>query len=132
MINLQADAELAPVHPGNFAEVEVPNASDVFLRRPLSVLDVDYEKRVLSFYIKIIGKGTKRLGAYNKGDVINVIYPLGNSFQANGNQSVLIVGGGSGIAPFILLARELQKKNINSDSYLPFIYKDKVGIIGCY
>jgi dihydroorotate dehydrogenase electron transfer subunit len=114
VINLQADTDLATVDPGNFAEVEVPNASDVFLRRPLSVLDVDYDNRILSFYIKIIGKGTKRLGAYNKGDVINVIYPLGNSFQANGSKSVLIVGGGSGIAPFILLARELQKKGIKT------------------
>ena len=110
VITLRSDSDVASILPGNFAEVEVPNASDVFLRRPLSILDVDYEKRTVSFYIKIIGKGTRRLGAYNEGDDISIIYPLGNSFAANKSKKALIVGGGSGIAPFILLARELQKE----------------------
>lgn len=113
VITLQSESELETILPGNFAEVEVPDATDVFLRRPLSVLDVDPGQRTLSFYIKIIGKGTRRLGAYNEGDKINIIYPLGNSFVANGHKHVLIVGGGSGIAPFILLARELRQKNVN-------------------
>ena len=114
VITLQSKSDIAPILPGNFAEVEVPHASDIFLRRPLSFLDVDYEQKTISFYIKVIGKGTKRLGSYNEGDDISIIYPLGNSFTVNGSSNVLIVGGGSGIAPFILLARELQKKNIKT------------------
>lgn len=113
VITLQSEADIETVLPGNFAEVEIPNASDVFLRRPLSILDVNYQQRTISFYIKVIGKGTRRLGEYNEGDDISVIYPLGNSFAVNGSKNTLIVGGGSGIAPFILLARELKKKDAN-------------------
>lgn len=111
VITLQSDEAIAPVAPGNFAELEVPNAADVFLRRPISVLDVDYPNRNIQFFIKVIGKGTQKLGELNIGQKISIIYPLGNSFPAGKTKNALIVGGGSGIAPFILLARELRKKN---------------------
>lgn len=113
IIVLESSDPIPEIKPGNFAELEVPNASDVFLRRPISVLDVDYEKNTLSFYIKAIGKGTKKLGALNIGQQLSIIYPLGNSFAVNKSKNALIVGGGSGIAPFILLGRELQKNNVN-------------------
>lgn len=113
VITLQSADTIPEIKPGNFAEIEVPNASDVFLRRPISILDIDYEQNTLSFYIKVIGKGTKKLGELNIGQQLSLIYPLGNSFTVNGSKKALIVGGGSGIAPFILLGRELQKNNID-------------------
>jgi len=113
IIFLQSSESLPEIKPGNFAELKIPDASDVFLRRPLSILDADYNKNTLSFYVKVIGKGTRKLGELNKGDKVNVIYPLGNSFTLNGTQKALIVGGGSGIAPFILLGSELKRKNVD-------------------
>jgi dihydroorotate dehydrogenase electron transfer subunit len=44
---------------------------------------------------------------------VNIIYPLGNQFYIPEKGNVLIVGGGSGIAPFILLGKELQKNNVS-------------------
>jgi dihydroorotate dehydrogenase electron transfer subunit len=114
VIVLQSFEPVPEIKAGNFAELKIPNAPDVFLRRPLSVLDADYKNNTLSFYVKVIGKGTKKLGELNNGETINVIYPLGNAFTVNGAQKVLIIGGGSGIAPFILLGRELRKKNIDA------------------
>ncbi|MEZ5197614.1 MAG: dihydroorotate dehydrogenase electron transfer subunit [Bacteroidales bacterium] len=112
IIRLQSPEEIPPVRPGNFAEIKVPKSPDVFLRRPFSILDVDYKNRIISFYIKIIGKGTQQLGEVKKGEKVNLIYPLGNSFTLpEPGKKVLIVGGGSGIAPFILLGKELQKNN---------------------
>lgn len=113
VIVLQSSDPVPEIKPGNFAEIEVPNASDVFLRRPISVLDVDYELNTLSFYIKIIGKGTRKLAKLNTGQKVNIIYPLGNSFSINGTKNALIIGGGSGIAPFVLLGRKLKEKNAN-------------------
>lgn len=112
ILTLKTNDQIAEVKPGNFAELKIPNAPDVFLRRPLSVLDVDHEKNIISFYVKIIGKGTEKLGKLRNGDRVNVIYPLGNSFSVNGTKKALLVGGGSGIAPFILLGRELKQKGI--------------------
>jgi dihydroorotate dehydrogenase electron transfer subunit len=112
IIVLESSEPIPEIKPGNFAELKIPDSSDVFLRRPLSVLDADSKKKTLSFYVKVIGKGTKKLGELNLGETVNVIYPLGNSFVVNGSKKALIVGGGSGIAPFILLGRELQLADI--------------------
>lgn len=115
IITLKSPVEIPPVLPGQFAEILIHNNPQVFLRRPFSILDVDYEKREISFYVKVIGKGTQQLGEYKVGDTVNIIYPLGNSYNIPKDaKEVLIVGGGSGIAPFILLGRELKKNNIKT------------------
>lgn len=111
ILKLGSDSEIENIEPGNFAEIKVPNSPDVFLRRPISVYDVDPENNTISFYIKAIGKGTKKLGTIDNGCIVNIVYPLGNSFSLMENGNALIIGGGSGIAPFKLLAEKLQKKN---------------------
>lgn len=108
---LESQSKIENIEPGNFAELEVPNAPDVFLRRPISVYDVDYENNTISYYIKAIGKGTNKLGSLDNGSVVNVIYPLGNSFTTIKDGKALIIGGGSGIAPFKLLAEKLVANN---------------------
>jgi dihydroorotate dehydrogenase electron transfer subunit len=65
---------------------------------------------MISFFIKAIGKGTRMLGTLEAGNTVNVIHPLGNAFSIPENKKVLITGGGSGIAPFIMLGRELKAK----------------------
>lgn len=96
---------------GNFAEIKIDHTPDVFLRRPLSIFDVDYANKKISFFIKIIGKGTALLKEAELEDKINIIYPLGNSFNPETNGKALVIGGGSGIAPLLLLAKELKDKN---------------------
>ncbi|PLX02245.1 MAG: dihydroorotate dehydrogenase electron transfer subunit [Marinilabiliales bacterium] len=113
ILKLIADDEIPEIKPGNFAEIKVPDSADIFLRRPISVLDVNYEKKTISFYIKAIGKGTRKLGQLNIGQTVNIVYPLGNQFVVQDEKKVLIVGGGSGIAPFVLLGRELQSKDVD-------------------
>lgn len=108
---LGSESEIEPVEPGNFAELKVPDAPDVFLRRPISVYDIDYENNTISYYIKAIGKGTIKLGNLLKDATVDTVYPLGNSFTPVSNKKALIVGGGSGIAPFKLLAEKLNKLN---------------------
>ncbi len=98
------------IRPGNFAEIKVDNHPDVFLRRPFSYLDYDEKDGYVSFFVKVIGKGTKKLGTLEKGDIVSVVHPLGNAFSLPENKKILITGGGSGIAPFIILGRELKKK----------------------
>ncbi len=64
IIRLKSPINIPPIQPGNFAEIQIDNSPEVFLRRPLSILDVDYKKNLISFYVKIIGKGTRRLSEY--------------------------------------------------------------------
>lgn len=113
LLELNVPDEIPVIAPGQFAEIRIDNSPDIFLRRPFSFLDVDYKKRKLVFYIKRIGKGTRLLGELQPGNPINIIYPLGNHFHIPERGNVLIVAGGSGIAPFILLGKELQKRNVS-------------------
>lgn len=111
IIELEAAEPLVPVRPGNFAEIEINHSPNVFLRRPFSIFDINGNNNTLSFYVKVIGEGTRVLGRARKGDKVNIIYPLGNAFNMPEAGHTLVVAGGSGIAPFILYAKALQKAN---------------------
>jgi len=108
IIELEAPEKLPQIHPGNFTEIAIDNSPKVFLRRPFSVYDVNYKKNTLSFFVKVIGEGTRLLGEIRKGQKLNLIYPLGNSFSVPNSGRILVVAGGSGIAPFILYGKALQ------------------------
>ena len=97
------------ISAGNFAEIRVDHSAEVFLRRPLSVYNVDYKNQLISFFIKIVGKGTALLQEVKKGEIVNIIYPLGNSYGTKQSGKVLVIGGGSGIAPLLLLGKELKE-----------------------
>jgi len=114
IIELEATDQLPDIHPGNFAEIEITNSPKVFLRRPFSVYDANPAGNTISFFVKVIGEGTRLLGETKKGDKLNLIYPLGNSFTVPSSGHVLVVAGGSGVAPFILYGRELQKHAVKT------------------
>ena len=110
IIELESPDKLPDIYPGNFAEIEIANSPKVFLRRPFSIYDVNPAANTLSFYIKVIGEGTRLLGETRKGDKLSLIYPLGSSFSLPDSGQILVIAGGSGIAPFILYGKELQNK----------------------
>jgi dihydroorotate dehydrogenase electron transfer subunit len=112
IIELECPEILPDIEAGNFAEIEIVNSPKVFLRRPFSIYDIDHASNTLSFFIKVVGEGTRLLGESKNGEKINLLYPLGNSFSKPETGSVLVVAGGSGIAPFILYGRELQKRGV--------------------
>jgi dihydroorotate dehydrogenase electron transfer subunit len=114
IIELETSDPLPPIYPGNFAEIEIVDSPKVFLRRPFSIYDVNPGANTLSFFVKVIGEGTRLLGEKRKGDKLNLIYPLGNSFTVPDSGHVLVVAGGSGIAPFILYGKELKKKQLKA------------------
>ncbi|MFO8129390.1 MAG: dihydroorotate dehydrogenase electron transfer subunit [Bacteroidales bacterium] len=114
LIELESEQDLPGIAPGNFAEIKVPGNPGVFLRRPFSIFDVDYDYRVLSIFIKIIGEGTRALGSLNQGQPVSLIYPLGNTFSIPEKGPVLIIAGGSGMAPFLLLGKKLKERSVNA------------------
>ncbi|MDR2410009.1 MAG: dihydroorotate dehydrogenase electron transfer subunit [Bacteroidales bacterium] len=106
------DKDLEPIYPGQFVNVLVPDTQKTFLRRPISICDVDYRARKLRFYIRIVGNGTQRLSKLQKGDKLNILYPLGNSFTVEQVERPLLIGGGCGIAPLFYLAKNFARNNI--------------------
>ncbi|MFO8054238.1 MAG: dihydroorotate dehydrogenase electron transfer subunit [Bacteroidales bacterium] len=112
ILTLRALLPLPPIFPGQFVEVRVDGRADVFLRRPLSVHDVDYNGNHLHLFIKKVGAGTYRLGELTSGEKLNIIVPLGRGFTLLDQGRVLLVGGGCGIAPMLYLSRKLAEKGV--------------------
>src|SRR5660397_35468 len=80
VIKLSSSTPLPEILPGQFAEALVIDSPATFLRRPLSVHDVDYSENTISLLIQVAGKGTEHLSSLQAGEKLNLIYPLGNSF----------------------------------------------------
>jgi dihydroorotate dehydrogenase electron transfer subunit len=112
VLTLQHPGGLPDILPGQFVEVRVDDAPGVYLRRPLSVHDVDYDKNTLKLLIQEVGEGTRHLANMNPGDTINLIYPLGTSYTLPDSDQVLLVGGGCGVAPLLYLGRYLKKNGV--------------------
>ncbi len=112
-LTLQHPGTLPAIRPGQFVEVLVEGEPQVMLRRPFGVHDVDSEKNTIRLLIQQVGKGTRHLAGLRVGDRLNVILPLGNGFELQGKK-VLLVGGGAGTAPLLLLARRLHEQGIDT------------------
>ena len=116
LINLQSKEELRELLPGQFVNVEIKNSKEIFLRRPFSVFDVDYENNTISLIVKILGRGSKTLTEIKTGDILNIIFPLGKNFtKPEQKDKILLVGGGSGLAPMLFQAKVsgLKKENVD-------------------
>jgi dihydroorotate dehydrogenase electron transfer subunit len=107
LIRLIASETLPVIYPGQFVNIDIHNAKEVFLRRPFSVFEVDYSRNSISIIVKILGRGSKVLTEIKSGEKLSLIYPLGKGFTyPSKNERILAIGGGSGVAPMLFLAKE--------------------------
>lgn len=111
VLSLASENQIPEIKPGQFVQVRVDNAPNTFLRRPISVYDVDYERNILYLLIQIVGEGTMILSKLKSGEILNLVYPLGNSFSLPDGEKALLIGGGVGVAPLLLLGRWLKEQN---------------------
>ena len=113
--------------PGNFVEIRVNENLDPFLRRPISIYNLEKEKGILEFIFQVKGNGTQLLSQKEEGERIDIVGPLGSgTFKWEGNQNIAIIGGGIGIFPLYELAKEAKADGRNIHTYLGFRNKDLV------
>ena len=91
--------QLPEIQPGQFVNVRVDHSPSTFLRRPISVHDVDESRGLLYLFIKIVGCGTSTLSELQVGDKVNVMLPLGNHFSIPSSGRPLLIGGGPDATP---------------------------------
>ena len=100
--------------PGQFAQLRIDDSKETFLRRPISIHHVDFERNEIAFLIQKVGNGTASLWQKQPGSTLNAILPLGKGFTMpkSPKQKVLLVGGGVGIAPLLFMGEEMQKLGV--------------------
>ena len=125
--SVQADEITKTALPGNFIEIRVNDDIEPFLRRPISIYNMDKEKGILEFISQVKGKGTKILAEKREGELIDIIGPLGyGTFKYKSFDNLAIIGGGIGVFPLYELAKEAQKAEKCVNTYLGFRNKDLV------
>lgn len=108
MLRLRSEQSLPDIMPGQFVQVRVDGAPSTYLRRPISIHDVDLQHNELSLLVQQVGEGTRQLAKSVVGSTINLVLPLGNGFSLpEQGERCLLVGGGIGIAPLYYFAKTL-------------------------
>ena len=103
------EGHLPECRPGQFAQLRV-DAPGVFLRRPISIHDVEDDE--ISFLVQMVGEGTRWIFQLHTDDVVNAVMPLGNGFSLPRQGRVLLVGGGVGVAPLFYQGRMLKQRGV--------------------
>jgi len=98
------DKECVKAKPGQFLMLWIPRVDEI----PLSILDARKNGEV-AVAVKKVGEATKALQSKKVGEVVGIRGPFGNSFTIK-NGRILMVGGGTGIAPLLFLTKKLASK----------------------
>ena len=111
LLRLTDEKPLPEMRPGQFVEVRVDGSPTTFLRRPISINFVNEERNELWLLVAMVGDGTRRLAELKTGEKLNCVLPLGRGFSLpeSPEQRFLLVGGGVGTAPLLLLGREIAR-----------------------
>ena len=105
IIRLRCPEIAAEAKPGQFVMVRC--GQELTLPRPFSIHRVDSEGIALFYTVWADGKGTAWLSRREEGDSVDIFGPLGNGFAIHPDaKNLLLVAGGSGIAPLCFLAEE--------------------------
>jgi dihydroorotate dehydrogenase electron transfer subunit len=90
--------------PGQFLMFWIPGVDEI----PLSILDAT-ENGEVSVTVKKVGEATQALHNKKVSEIIGIRGPFGNSFTLKEGK-ILMVGGGTGTAPLLFLAKKLATK----------------------
>lgn len=97
--------DVSGIVPGQFVELLVPGH---YLRRPISVCDVDGDRLTLIY--KTVGQGTIIMSEMRPDEKLDLLTCLGNGYDmSKAEDEVLLIGGGVGVPPLIYLAKKLRE-----------------------
>lgn len=100
----------ASIRPGQFLMIREPNLAEPLLGRAFAVYDVidglDGSPQSIDIVFHTVGKLTQRLASAPAGHPLIVWGPLGNGFQPQPTDHLVMVAGGIGQTPFLALGKE--------------------------
>ena len=119
---MQLGGDTTGILPGQFVNIRVAGQ---FLRRPISVCNIT--DGILTIIYKVVGVGTEAMSHLPIGTQLDVLTVLGNGYDlTKAGDAPLLVGGGVGVPPMYMLARQLREMDKNVRVILGFNTKDEV------
>lgn len=103
------------VNSGQFAMLKPRATIEPLLRRALAVYRAESPRR-LSFLYQVLGRGTAALAQVRKGDEVEALLPLGNTWsidRSTGSRAI-VVAGGVGSASLLMLCEELNRSKVEA------------------
>ena len=108
--------------PGQFVNIKLEG---LYLRRPISVCDL--EDGALTIIYKAVGKGTEQMSRMQTGETLDVLTGLGNGYDLSlSGEKPVLLGGGVGVPPMYLLAKELLSQGKEVSVILGFNTKSEI------
>ncbi len=125
---MQLCGDTTGILPGQFVNIRVEGQ---FLRRPISVCNVEQPLNnatpLLTIIYKVVGVGTEAMSHLPIGTQLDVLTILGNGYDlSKAGDKPLLVGGGVGVPPMYMLARQLREAGKAVRVILGFNTKDEV------
>ena len=119
---MQLCGDTAGILPGQFVNIRVQGQ---FLRRPISVCNI--ADGILTIIYKVVGVGTEAMSHLPVGTQLDVLTVLGNGYDlSKAGDEPLLVGGGVGVPPMYMLARQLREMGKTVRVILGFNTQDEV------
>ena len=108
--------------PGQFVNLKLEGK---FLRRPISVCDCTEGELTLIY--KVVGSGTEQMSQMQAGETIDILTGLGNGYDTSlTGDHPLLLGGGVGVPPLYMLAKQLRAEGKTVSVVLGFNTKDEI------
>ncbi|MBQ8351367.1 MAG: dihydroorotate dehydrogenase electron transfer subunit [Clostridia bacterium] len=108
--------------PGQFVNIKLDG---YYLRRPISVCDCVSGELTLLY--KVVGHGTEVMSRMTAGQQLDLLTGLGNGYDlSKSGARPLLLGGGVGVPPRYMLAKELIAQGKQVTVILGFNKKDEV------
>lgn len=136
---MQLCGDTTGILPGQFVNIRVEGQ---FLRRPISVCNVEQPLNnatpLLTIIYKVVGVGTEAMSRLPIGTQLDVLTVLGNGYDlSKAGERPLLVGGGVGVPPMYMLARQLREAGKAVRVILGFntknevFYEEEFRALGC-
>jgi dihydroorotate dehydrogenase electron transfer subunit len=109
LLTFRAPQVASAARGGQFVMMKAGRSAEPPLRRPFSLMAVDAGEGTFTLFVKAVGSGTRSLTDMHPGEEALCLGPLGRPFAPPPpGTEPLLIGGGYGVAPFHLFAKELR------------------------
>jgi dihydroorotate dehydrogenase electron transfer subunit len=110
-LTLELPPDYPDVLPGQYLNLRTGSRIDPLFRRPFGVVEFRREpgRAVVDLFYAVVGAGTALMAAWREGDRVDILGPLGTSYEVREDRPALLVAGGRGAAPLLYLYRRLRE-----------------------